>query len=157
MVEFGAGGKVARREDAEDAAAAAPGGAPTSPTAATTGGANGATAAAAAPAVAAGTTTTGRDRRKKKAKGWYCPVCRQPYTSLLRLALPSSNKPDTTNELARVPSRAQSMRSVRTVNTIPPTLPSGAEKMLEALRPKGADDDGEPYLLEHRRRVLILT
>ncbi|KAJ7634834.1 hypothetical protein FB45DRAFT_790232 [Roridomyces roridus] len=28
------------------------------------------------------TTTT---RRKRKAKGWFCPVCRQPYTSLLRI------------------------------------------------------------------------
>ncbi|KAJ7108484.1 hypothetical protein C8R44DRAFT_986495 [Mycena epipterygia] len=27
-------------------------------------------------------TTT---RRKRKAKGWFCPVCRQPYTSLLRI------------------------------------------------------------------------
>ncbi|KAG6820291.1 hypothetical protein H0H93_002729 [Arthromyces matolae] len=24
-------------------------------------------------------------RRKRKAKGWFCPVCRQPYTSLLRI------------------------------------------------------------------------
>lgn len=25
-------------------------------------------------------------RRKRKAKGWFCPVCRQPYTSLLRIS-----------------------------------------------------------------------
>ncbi|KAF8265835.1 hypothetical protein EI94DRAFT_1779191 [Lactarius quietus] len=24
-------------------------------------------------------------RRKRRAKGWFCPVCRQPYTSLLRI------------------------------------------------------------------------
>jgi hypothetical protein len=30
-------------------------------------------------------------RRKRRAKGWFCPVCRQPYTSLLRIttALPT--------------------------------------------------------------------
>ncbi|KAJ6588879.1 hypothetical protein B0H19DRAFT_1206055 [Mycena capillaripes] len=37
-------------------------------------------AAAATPAPAPMTT-----RRKRKAKGWFCPVCRQPYTSLLRI------------------------------------------------------------------------
>lgn len=69
MVEFGAGGKVARR-DGEPATAAddiAPGAA----------GATGAASATPAPAVAGGTTERGRERRKKKAKGWYCPVCRQ--------------------------------------------------------------------------------
>jgi len=25
-------------------------------------------------------------RRKKRAKGWYCPICRQPYTSMLRIS-----------------------------------------------------------------------
>jgi len=25
------------------------------------------------------------NRRKRRAKGWFCPVCRQPYTSLLRI------------------------------------------------------------------------
>lgn len=67
MVEFGAGGKVARREDGTAEV--------------DTTGANGntttGTAATPEPAVAGGTTTTGRERRKKKAKGWYCPVCRQ--------------------------------------------------------------------------------
>jgi len=24
-------------------------------------------------------------RRKRKAKGWFCPVCRQPYTAMLRI------------------------------------------------------------------------
>ena len=46
-----------------------------------------------------------------------------------------------------MPSRAPSTRSVRSVNTlgrapsIAPTLPDGAERMLEGLRPEGADDD----------------
>ncbi|KAG8907635.1 hypothetical protein FRB99_003097 [Tulasnella sp. 403] len=29
--------------------------------------------------------STDRPRRKRKAKGWFCPVCRQPYTALLRI------------------------------------------------------------------------
>lgn len=31
------------------------------------------------------TPATTNIRRKRKAKGWFCPVCRQPYTSLLRI------------------------------------------------------------------------
>ena len=73
MVEFGAGGKVARREE----------GAEGDVTATATDVAAGA-ADRAAPAtrasgtqVAGGNTAAGRERRKRKAKGWYCPVCRQ--------------------------------------------------------------------------------
>jgi len=146
MVEFGAGGKVARRDEGTTATAE-------------TGDASGAagaaagTGTAATPPVAGGTTTTGRERRKKKAKGWYCPVCRQPYTSLLRLALPSSDKPADEEEAhPRQPSRAPSIRSFRSTHTlrrvpsITPTLPDGAERMLDSLRPRGArdeDDDDE--------------
>jgi hypothetical protein len=138
MVEFGAGGKVARREE-------------TTTTEATTGdvvpgSANATGSSVPTPAPSGGTTTGGRERRKRKAKGWYCPVCRQPYTSLLRLALPSSGKDndEVGAELARAPSRA----SVRTTNSryapsIAPTLPRGAEEMLDRLRPEGAQDDDE--------------
>jgi hypothetical protein len=139
MVEFGAGGKVARREETTtteaEAAITVPG------SAAATG------SAVPNPAPSGGTTTGGRERRKRKAKGWYCPVCRQPYTSLLRLALPSNGKSVDENidvELARAPSRA----SVRTTNSryapsIAPTLPRGAEEMLEGLRPAGARSHDE--------------
>ncbi|KAJ7211207.1 hypothetical protein GGX14DRAFT_449465 [Mycena pura] len=105
MVEFGAGGVIAPEEvpaASEPAAAAA-----TSPTVdapaneagegeaavpaegegtAAEEGTSPATATPAAtlatPATPVVTTTT---RRKRKAKGWFCPVCRQPYTSLLRI------------------------------------------------------------------------
>lgn len=139
MVEFGAGGKVARREETTTTEA---------PAADATAGSTGAAAGSSVPtpAPSGGTTTGGRERRKRKAKGWYCPVCRQPYTSLLRLALPSSDKgsEEVGAELARAPSRA----SVRTTNSryapsIAPTLPRGAEEMLDRLRPEGARDDGE--------------
>jgi hypothetical protein len=67
MVEFGAGGKVARREETTATAEADVGG---------EGGDAPGTPATPAP-LATPTPTTGRERRKKKAKGWFCPVCRQ--------------------------------------------------------------------------------
>ncbi|WRT67695.1 uncharacterized protein IL334_004667 [Kwoniella shivajii] len=143
MVEYGAGGKVGRREDGETAGGAEASNGGTGTTAANGAGTTATTAGQ--PQVAGGTTTTGRERRKKKVKGWYCPVCRQPYTSLLRLALPESDKPST-NELSRVPSRAASVRTTRTARSmrapsIAPTLPDGAERMLDSLRPAHADAD----------------
>ncbi|KAJ7185597.1 hypothetical protein C8R46DRAFT_382945 [Mycena filopes] len=105
MVEFGAGGAiVAEATEAEEAAPPAVPAAPaataadaTTPAPTTT--ADGAEpaespavgaeavptptpAVAPMPTIAATTVTT---RRKRKAKGWFCPVCRQPYTSLLRI------------------------------------------------------------------------
>ncbi|KAJ2913998.1 hypothetical protein MD484_g6428, partial [Candolleomyces efflorescens] len=35
--------------------------------------------------VTAGANGATGARRKRKAKGWFCPVCRQPYSSLLRI------------------------------------------------------------------------
>lgn len=141
MVEFGAGGKVARRDEgAGEETGTAAGGAGTP--------SGGAAAAAPAVPVAGGTTTGGRERRKKKAKGWYCPVCRQPYTSLLRLALPDNAKPHRTPAASRMASRAPSIRSVHTTHTLHrqasrATLPDGAEKMLAGLRPGGADAESD--------------
>ncbi|KAJ3726702.1 hypothetical protein C8R42DRAFT_389760 [Lentinula raphanica] len=86
MVEFGAGGNIT--QPAEEPAAG-DGGAEGAE-----GGATGTSAAA--PAV---TPTPAPTRRKRKAKGWFCPVCRQPYTSLLRIttSLPPEpgHKPET--------------------------------------------------------------
>lgn len=84
MVEFGAGGQITQPTDDSGTATA---------TAGTTGGEGGEGAAAAG----AGTPTvivTTTNRRRRKAKGWYCPVCRQPYTSLLRITThsPSGEK-----------------------------------------------------------------
>ncbi|KAF8190462.1 hypothetical protein BJ912DRAFT_965174 [Pholiota molesta] len=60
MVEFGAGGNITQAAEPAGAGAAGEDGAP----------------GAAGPRLW---------RRKRKAKGWFCPVCRQPYTSMLRL------------------------------------------------------------------------
>jgi hypothetical protein len=73
MIEFGAGGKVARREEASETTGATEGGDNGGAEAGPSGAAATGTTAAAAPT----TTTGGRERRKKKGKGWFCPVCRQ--------------------------------------------------------------------------------
>lgn len=132
MVEFGAGNRVARREEMDSADIGQNGDAFIE-----NGTGGGGSSGGNVPQVAGGTTATGRERRKKKVKGWYCPVCRQPYTSLLRLALPEpSDRP------ARPSSRA-SVRTTRTTKSLAPTLPDGAERMLESLRPQGGGDSDE--------------
>ncbi|KAG8952704.1 hypothetical protein FRC03_012024 [Tulasnella sp. 419] len=77
MVEFGAGGALTHELTATGTTAEGGG---NGETPAAEGGANpteggGAATPAAAPS----------RRRKRKAKGWSCPICRQPYTSLLRI------------------------------------------------------------------------
>ncbi|KAF8138078.1 hypothetical protein K438DRAFT_1922772 [Mycena galopus ATCC 62051] len=97
MVEFGAGGVIVAETAEPEPAPAAAAEAAASPSPAegdeATSPVEGADAAApaedatspadvaTAPAPAPAPTT----RRKRKAKGWFCPVCRQPYTSLLRI------------------------------------------------------------------------
>ncbi|KAF8524375.1 hypothetical protein BU17DRAFT_74828 [Hysterangium stoloniferum] len=84
MVEFGAGGQLVH---ADEAPAETPAAAPAGEAPAEGSGAPGEDSAAPstpAPQPAAAPRTTAR--RKRKAKGWFCPVCRQPYTSLLRIS-----------------------------------------------------------------------
>ncbi|KAL0569776.1 hypothetical protein V5O48_012187 [Marasmius crinis-equi] len=75
MVEFGAGGAITQGTAAADEPGNAGGEANTA----------GAEGVAAAGANANGAAAPANPRRKRKAKGWFCPVCRQPYTSLLRI------------------------------------------------------------------------
>ncbi|KAI6043959.1 hypothetical protein EDC04DRAFT_497650 [Pisolithus marmoratus] len=78
MVEFGAGGTIVHSDDATNNNATtntSSGEAATASAGATT------SVPASAPSVA-----PANPRRKRKAKGWFCPVCRQPYTSLLRIS-----------------------------------------------------------------------
>lgn len=80
MVEFGAGGNITQATDL-----AAAGGDEVTPVApaATGGGATLATATAATPAA----TPAATQRRKRKAKGWFCPVCRQREFSKIELPM----------------------------------------------------------------------
>jgi len=93
MIEFGAGGTIVQPE-AELAAtspadSAAPGAADT---------ANAATGADGTPPGSEANAPQPAPRRKRKAKGWFCPVCRQPYTSLLRITTtPPSKDADSKN------------------------------------------------------------
>ncbi|KAI0942089.1 hypothetical protein AcV7_002615 [Taiwanofungus camphoratus] len=88
MIEFGAGGTIHQESETN----ATPG----------TEGANGENANAgpgAGDGAPLGSETNAPQpapRRKRKAKGWSCPVCRQPYTSLLRITTtpPSKEKDD---------------------------------------------------------------
>lgn len=80
MVEFGAGGTIVQPEAEAPAAGEGEGAATTDGAAAATGGDN-AEAAGSSTGVTANIptiTNTGlNNRRKRKAKGWFCPVCRQ--------------------------------------------------------------------------------
>jgi hypothetical protein len=89
MVEFGAGGNIIQPTQAEEAGGATE----AEPAADGTPAANGTDAG-----VGAGTSTFGAPaagaslaspRRKRKAKGWFCPVCRQRKSSSLNLKLKS--------------------------------------------------------------------
>ncbi|KAF8637852.1 hypothetical protein AX17_002478 [Amanita inopinata Kibby_2008] len=86
MVEFGAGGTITQPNEepaAPTGASAAAGG--SGGDAGAAGGEGGAGGTGEGAAGVGTTTTTTNLRRKRRAKGWYCPVCRQPYTSLLRI------------------------------------------------------------------------
>jgi len=69
MVEFGAGGKVMRREGEGEFGASE-----TTNGGEAVGGEGGAAAATEVPVAAAPTPAPATGRRKKKAKGWQCPV-----------------------------------------------------------------------------------
>ncbi|KAJ9120846.1 hypothetical protein QFC22_002780 [Naganishia vaughanmartiniae] len=153
MIEFGAGGKVARREEPAATVDIATGSAGL--TSGATGGDGGAADTPSAPAPAA----TTRERRKRKVKGWFCPVCRQPYTSLLRLALPApANQANDSVELEHEDEHAdtatiRSFRTTRTARSVAgqslhrvssrATLPERGERMLRELAPDDDEDDEE--------------
>lgn len=90
MVEFGAGGQLVHAEDTAEVPSAN-----AATIGETTGEASGDNPGENVGTTAGATTTTTtaiptRPRRKRKAKGWFCPVCRQPYTSLLRISTGST-------------------------------------------------------------------
>ncbi|KAI0090397.1 hypothetical protein BDY19DRAFT_939993 [Irpex rosettiformis] len=104
MIEFGAGGQITQATEPEPTTTGAEGEASTAgetPAGETTAVAEGSNAATTAPAVVTTPpTTTTAPRRKRKAKGWFCPVCRQPYTSCLRITTTPPSKDLTDDEHA---------------------------------------------------------
>ncbi|THU93655.1 hypothetical protein K435DRAFT_799558 [Dendrothele bispora CBS 962.96] len=103
MVEFGAGGTITQGEgDTTTTGGAAAGNG--------VGGAGGTGVGGTGTGEAGtGTTTTVAPlqnvnaRRKRKAKGWFCPVCRQPYTSLLRI---TTNPPPVATSATGAPGKS---------------------------------------------------
>ncbi|KAG6918363.1 hypothetical protein DXG01_015015 [Tephrocybe rancida] len=114
MVEFGAGGTISQATEPEAAAEAPPAATP-SPT--VEGDAAPADTPATAPApVLAPAPAPGPNpnaRRKRKAKGWFCPVCRQPYTSLLRI----TTQPPPPKEQADKEAAAEEATAAEAANT----------------------------------------
>lgn len=100
MIEFGAGGTITHSDNDNVVPAATEGAADaTTPAgeADATDANVGAEASATPPQPSPATVTPSTPRRKRKAKGWFCPVCRQPYTSLLRITTTPLSK-DITDE-----------------------------------------------------------
>ena len=109
MIEFGAGGQLTHNDDAAAAGTPADGAAGDGAAAGEGSGTNGGDTVPPTPAPA-----PPRQRRKRKPKGWFCPVCRQPYTSMLRISTTAPVKkeeetvaatPATPNANAAVPQR----------------------------------------------------
>lgn len=182
MIEFGAGGKVARREETTPAAGTAVDG---------SGGATTGDGVAEPVAPAPAPAPTARERRKRKAKGWFCPVCRQrasttshdsgfvlmflfriAYTSLLRLALPApANQASDTVQLEETADEhadtatIRSFRTTRTTRSVAghslhrvssrATLPERGERMLRELAPDDDDDDEDEDDVGHAHRPVI--
>ncbi|OCH86509.1 hypothetical protein OBBRIDRAFT_737907 [Obba rivulosa] len=84
MIEFGAGGTIVHTDSDPSAGNAVEAGA-TGDTAGGEGARGEDAGEAQTPAAQPTPTAPPPTRRKRKAKGWFCPVCRQPYTSLLRI------------------------------------------------------------------------
>ncbi|KAF9788317.1 hypothetical protein BJ322DRAFT_1048236 [Thelephora terrestris] len=90
MVEFGAGGAITHTETEP-----APTGDNNEINAGTTEAPGPQDEAPGSTAQAQLNQTQGGNRRKRRAKGWFCPVCRQPYTSLLRITTAAPPKQET--------------------------------------------------------------
>jgi len=97
MIEFGAGGTITQASEPAPGTTAEGAATEGAETNAAADEANPGTEATAVPAAPA---TPAAPRRKRKAKGWFCPVCRQPYTSLLRIT--TTQPPSPTDDTPKV-------------------------------------------------------
>ncbi|KZT69966.1 hypothetical protein DAEQUDRAFT_689932 [Daedalea quercina L-15889] len=108
MIEFGAGGTIVHQESETNATSATEGGAGEGTVASPP------TADGAVPGSEANALQP-TPRRKRKAKGWFCPVCRQPYTSMLRITTTPPSKIDSDDEKNR-----DSMSTEAQLDVLPP-------------------------------------
>ncbi|CCM03288.1 uncharacterized protein FIBRA_05416 [Fibroporia radiculosa] len=90
MIEFGAGGTIVQQEEPSTIPATET---PVAENAATTPAPNATSPSADGPPPSSeAAAPQPAPRRKRKAKGWFCPVCRQPYTSMLRITTTPPSK-----------------------------------------------------------------
>ncbi|HEV7737627.1 MAG TPA: hypothetical protein VGO47_09700 [Chlamydiales bacterium] len=94
MVEFGAGGQLVHNEDPVTLAAEYPPAGEGQAGESSGAAGNGDDTQNGQPSTPAPIPAPSRSRRKRKPKGWFCPVCRQPYTSLLRISTTVPAKDD---------------------------------------------------------------
>ncbi|KAI0720750.1 hypothetical protein C8T65DRAFT_632685 [Cerioporus squamosus] len=141
MIEFGAGGTIVHN-DSETTAPGADAPAAEGAEANAEGAAEGAP-----PVPAAVPVIPANPRRKRKAKGWFCPVCRQPYTSLLRITTTPPEKDegrDSTSIDDHVP--PPSAPAVAAPAVPPPTAQPERGRFGGLLRAFGRDRGAQPDL-----------
>ncbi|KAI0792331.1 hypothetical protein C8Q75DRAFT_792039 [Abortiporus biennis] len=135
MIEFGAGGAIVHNEP-EPAPAPTETRAVAEDGANTNGGTEGNEEGAAGPPPAEQNTPEPPPpvlptptRRKRKAKGWFCPVCRQPYTSLLRITTTPPSKDlsdDDQRDSSDIDDHVPPMTATAPPSVNPPTTNSAA-------------------------------
>lgn len=79
---------------------------------------------------------TTNTRRKRKAKGWFCPVCRQPYTSCLRITTTPPTK-DTASENEQLETADITDHPLAPSSPAQPTSPSSRGGVLSSLSRPG--------------------
>jgi hypothetical protein len=158
MVEYGAGGNIVQESEPTPPPAPAAEAGEDASTAAAATTATGATAiAAAAPLpMTEGMSPTdpgpfgptpipfsppSNSRRRRRAKGWSCPVCRQPYTSLLRITTSVPEPEDKEEEQRDAAGKQEATPAAET-----PARPGGIPGFLRSLSARTTATVAEPDL-----------
>ncbi|EPS93410.1 hypothetical protein FOMPIDRAFT_1170552 [Fomitopsis schrenkii] len=143
MIEFGAGGTITHQDSETNA---------TTGTETASATENGSTPQPAADGAVPGSEANASQpapRRKRKAKGWFCPVCRQPYTSMLRITTtpPSKEVDDEKRDSMSTESPVDVLPSIPAAVAAPPARGSLASLtrpgFLRAFRPGAPQPDIE--------------